>query len=82
MDLETLENNMNSGKYTTMDQFYRDMLLIFKNCRKFNGPLSSVTAAGDSLEQLFKSEWNKALRMSSAEKAMINKIISSLMQED
>jgi len=82
MDLQTLENNVNSGKYRTMDQFYRDVLLIFKNCRQFNGPLSEITAAGDALEHLFKSEWSKALRLSSAEKIMVNKILSSLMQED
>ncbi|KAG8887222.1 hypothetical protein FRB99_004303, partial [Tulasnella sp. 403] len=32
MDLSTLENNLNAGRYQTMEHFEHDIRLIFKNC--------------------------------------------------
>lgn len=36
MDLETLQNHLNSGKYKTKEAFDHDLNLIFKNAKSYN----------------------------------------------
>ena len=37
MDLGTMKRKLSAGKYTNIDDFHRDILLIFDNCIEFNG---------------------------------------------
>ena len=36
IDLRTLEEHVEADKYTTTDQFYKDVDLIYTNCRTYN----------------------------------------------
>lgn len=51
MDLSTLEKNVNSGKYQTLQQFRDDMWLIFTNCIKYNGDSSVYSKHAADLEK-------------------------------
>lgn len=37
MDLKTLKKNLDNGKYKNVSQLVRDAVLIFDNCRLYNG---------------------------------------------
>ncbi len=42
--------------YTTVDQFVREVRLVFANCRTFNGPAHLISQAGDVLESVFDKQ--------------------------
>ncbi len=46
--------------YTTMEDFARDVDLVFANCRTFNPPTTYPVNCADALEKVFKKEWQKA----------------------
>ncbi|KAJ3054090.1 histone acetyltransferase [Rhizophlyctis rosea] len=41
MDLRTMEGKVEEGEYATIDDFTKDMVLIFQNCRLYNAPDST-----------------------------------------
>jgi len=43
MDLQTMGEKLDAGRYTRVEDFSRDMALIVTNCRKYNGPGTSYT---------------------------------------
>jgi hypothetical protein len=51
MDLSLLEKNVNDGKYHTIEQFERDLRLIFANCYMYNGPDSVYAKSARELEE-------------------------------
>ena len=51
MDLSLLEKNVNEGKYHTIDQFERDLRLIFSNCYQYNGLDSVYSKSAKELEE-------------------------------
>ncbi|KFH03310.1 bromodomain-containing protein [Toxoplasma gondii MAS] len=66
MDLTTMEEKLRNNAYSTEDDFLRDMILIFTNCRLFNRP---GNPAGDFVLSLcaksadkFVEEWCKFLK--------------------
>jgi hypothetical protein len=36
MDLSTLKNNLKNGKYSTLQEFFADLQLIWDNCKNYN----------------------------------------------
>ena len=58
MDLSTLEKNVNDNKYKTIDDFARDMRLIFSNCYKYNGSDSVYSRSAKELEEYFEQLMN------------------------
>lgn len=42
IDLSTIKTNIQSGKYTTVDDFAKDMRLMFSNCLRYNPPESPI----------------------------------------
>lgn len=59
MDLQTVEERLNSGQYENAKDFESDMKLIFKNCYKFNPAGSPVHDMGKAIEGVFNDEWAK-----------------------
>jgi bromodomain-containing factor 1 len=54
MDLSTMENKLNQGKYSTAQQFIDDFHLMINNCVTFNGPDNVITKMGRSLQEFFE----------------------------
>lgn len=84
MDFMTLENNLNSGRYKTMERFERDMRLIYSNCRQFNPPGSLIVDSANHLEAIFNKEWVKAMekKLSSADRAFAIKTLNIMFADD
>lgn len=51
MDLMTLENNVNDGKYSSFEEFIADLMLIFSNCYEYNGPDTIYSKTAVQLEE-------------------------------
>ncbi|RKO92683.1 Bromodomain-containing protein [Blyttiomyces helicus] len=58
MDLGTVGKKLDKGEYSTLNQFARDVRLIFKNCFAFNAPADPVYESGKDLEAQFKKLWS------------------------
>ncbi|KAK3562040.1 hypothetical protein QTP86_025225, partial [Hemibagrus guttatus] len=59
MDLSVIRSRLNkrsSAHYSSVAEFVSDVLLMFKNCAKFNYPDSEVAQAGRSLQTFFLSK--------------------------
>lgn len=60
MDLTTLQNNLNSGKYSDKpDGFISDTRLIFSNCYTYNGINSQISEMAKALEKAFENMLKK-----------------------
>ncbi|KAJ3370177.1 histone acetyltransferase [Kappamyces sp. JEL0680] len=62
LDLRTLDENVESDKYQTADQFIDDVNLIWTNCRTYNQDGSTYVKCANRLEKWFK-ERLKILRI-------------------
>ncbi|EEB88092.1 hypothetical protein MPER_14275, partial [Moniliophthora perniciosa FA553] len=38
MDFGTMSEKLSRGQYSTVDEFRKDIELVFSNCRQFNPP--------------------------------------------
>ncbi|KAI8642348.1 hypothetical protein BD408DRAFT_416655 [Parasitella parasitica] len=54
MDLTTLDENVESDVYRTMEEFIRDVYKIFDNCRAYNAEATNYTRCANRLERYFK----------------------------
>lgn len=57
MDLGTVAKNLNNWKYRTLEEFERDVKLVFENCYKFNPEGTIVNMMGHRLYDIFVSKW-------------------------
>jgi bromodomain-containing factor 1 len=57
MDLGTIDTKLKEQQYTSADEFYADVKMIFKNCYKYNGIDSPVSALAKQLEKVFDKKW-------------------------
>ena len=56
MDFDTLKKGIKGGVYANLQDVYRDITLIFDNCRAFNPVGDPVRIAGDVLHDAIKKE--------------------------
>ena len=61
MDLKTLRQKLKSGDYTVRQQFDADVLLMFENCRVFNGEGSVFSATANEAQKAYEEEREKTL---------------------
>ncbi|KAI7896392.1 uncharacterized protein EV154DRAFT_411504 [Mucor mucedo] len=54
MDLTTLDQNVETDVYQTMDDFIRDVQKIFDNCRVYNAEATNYARCANRLERYFK----------------------------
>ncbi|KAG1137208.1 hypothetical protein G6F37_010855 [Rhizopus arrhizus] len=54
MDLATVDKKLNSGQYSSVDQWICDVRLVFNNCFKFNGPEATISMLCQNVESAFE----------------------------
>jgi transcription initiation factor TFIID subunit 2 len=83
MDFGTMMQNLNSGKYSTMDEVVRDAELVFSNCRLFNPPTTYPVQCADVLERVFKKEWTRVAekKMAWTEKRSLQSLMTVLVKD-
>jgi transcription initiation factor TFIID subunit 2 len=82
MDFGTMVTKLNEGQYETMDDFRKDVELIFSNCRKFNPPGTFPVTCADAVEKVFKKEWPRLERkLSWTEKRGLQGVMSNLIKD-
>ncbi len=55
-----MSQKLNESKYATMEDFLKDVELVFSNCRQFNPPLTYPIDCVEVVEKVFKKEWQKS----------------------
>ncbi|KAJ3571564.1 hypothetical protein NP233_g3673 [Leucocoprinus birnbaumii] len=83
MDFSTMGQKLADGRYATMEDFKKDVELIFSNCRQFNPPATFPVNCADVVERAFKREWPKAMerKLSWSEKRGLQAIMSTLAKD-
>lgn len=61
MDLQKMEDRLDSGYYKNFSRFRADFLLIVENCRLYNGAKNEYTEMVDNLLSVFKTITKKYL---------------------
>jgi transcription initiation factor TFIID subunit 2 len=84
MDFGTISKKLAEGKYQFMDDFGKDIELVFSNCRQFNPPGTYPVDCADAVESVFKKEWAKAMerKLSWIEKRSLQGVMTTLVKED
>ena len=84
MDFGTMGQRLTEGKYSTMEEFAKDVELVFSNCRKFNPPTTYPCNCADAVEKVFRREWAKVLekKLSWAEKRSLQGLMTTLVKDD
>ena len=78
-----MKAKLDENIYSTMEDFARDVELVFANCRKFNPPTTAPTVCADVVEKVFKKEWMKAMekRLTPAEKRSLTAVMNKLQHD-
>jgi len=78
-----MNQKLNDGQYSTMEEFRKDIELMLANCRQFNPPGTAPVLCADALEKLFKKEWPKAMekKLTYTEKRGLQSVLNSLIKE-
>ena len=58
MDLRTVKSRIKCGGYGSIDEFVRDMFLIFSNCIKYNKWNSKLGKTATNLKRYFEKRCN------------------------
>ncbi|PKY51745.1 Bromodomain-containing protein, partial [Rhizophagus irregularis] len=59
MDLLTINSKLENNQYTSLEEFEKDIRLIFRNCYTYNDVESEVYNSGETLESIFNKKWNE-----------------------
>ncbi|EMD32531.1 hypothetical protein CERSUDRAFT_118583 [Gelatoporia subvermispora B] len=81
MDFATMGNKFTEGAYTTMEDFAKDVELVFANCRTFNPPGTYPVQCADTVERVWKREWQKAMekKLTFQEKRSLQGLMTKLV---
>ena len=84
MDLGTISQKLNQADYITMEEFAKDVELVFTNCRTFNPPLTLPVTCADIVAKAFRKEWAKATekKLSWPEKRSLQGVMTTIVRED
>ncbi|KAL0951837.1 hypothetical protein HGRIS_008498 [Hohenbuehelia grisea] len=83
MDFGTMTQKLTDSEYVTMEDFRKDVELIFANCRQFNPPGTYPVNCADAVEKVFKKEWAKAMERKLAwnEKRGLQSLMGNLTKD-
>lgn len=83
MDFSTISKKLDEGAYATMEDFAKDVELIFRNCRTFNPPTTYPVTCADAVERVWKKEWAKAMERKLAwnEKRSLQSLMNKLVAD-
>lgn len=59
MDLGTVQQKLEEGKYSTPQQFASDIRLVWENCMKYNRPDSDLHQTAEKMSKLFEKKYQK-----------------------
>jgi len=59
MDLGTIQQNLEAGKYPTPDHFAKDVRLVWKNATTYNRPDSEIYITADKLKKQFEKRFQR-----------------------
>ena len=78
-----MSEKLTEGKYSTMEEFAKDIELVFSNCRTFNPAMTYPVNCADTLERMWKKEWAKAMekKLSYNEKRSLLSIMTKLVND-
>jgi transcription initiation factor TFIID subunit 2 len=84
MDFGTMNLKLEKRQYFTMEEFARDMLLVFDNCRQFNPPGTDPVALAEILEKAFRKDWGKVMerKLDPSEKRTLQGSLTKLRADD
>ncbi|KAF8580130.1 hypothetical protein K439DRAFT_1648275 [Ramaria rubella] len=84
MDLGTMTMKLDKKQYSSMEQFARDMLLVFNNCRQFNPPGTEPIQHAEILEKVFRKEWGRAMekKLDPSEKRTLQGLLTRLRADE
>ena len=54
MDLGTIKKKLNHNVYENIDEFIRDMNLVFDNCVRYNGPENMIAKYAIEIKGIFE----------------------------
>ncbi|PKC14739.1 Bromodomain-containing protein, partial [Rhizophagus irregularis] len=57
MDLFTIISKLENDQYTSIEEFEKDIRLIFRNCYIYNDIGSEMHTLGEALESTFNKVW-------------------------
>lgn len=79
-----MSEKLTEGKYSTMEEFAKDIELVFSNCRTFNPAMTYPVNCADTLERMWKKEWAKAMekRLPPNEKKQLAAMTKRIIDED
>ncbi|GBC01630.1 hypothetical protein RclHR1_04270008 [Rhizophagus clarus] len=77
MDLLTICSKLDNEEYTNINEFERDMHLIFRNCYTHNDMDSKIYHLGEELESIFIKMWAEKTQKEELKKMQNNDIESS-----
>ncbi|KAJ8031023.1 BRCA2-interacting transcriptional repressor EMSY [Holothuria leucospilota] len=61
MDFSTIKRNLENGSYQGFTDFHQDMIMVRKNCLKFNPPGHKARRDCDEVYQFYQEEYNKTI---------------------
>lgn len=78
-----MSQKLTDNQYMTMEDFKKDVELVFSNCRQFNPPSTFPVTCADIVEKAFKKEWPKAMerKLAWSEKRGLQGLMSTLAKE-
>lgn len=59
MDFTTIMNKFKAEEYEDKFQFFRDIRLVFSNCREFNEQGTEIYNSANKLENFFRKLWSE-----------------------
>lgn len=81
MDLQTLTRKLETGQYSNYGQVFDDFDLIVANCKQFNTPNTEPIWHVLIIDRAWRSEWEKASKLSYNVKRSLLSLLKSLMKE-
>ncbi|GAA5969785.1 hypothetical protein JCM11641_008040 [Rhodosporidiobolus odoratus] len=81
MDLDTLSKRLESGRYPNYGALFADFDLIISNCERFNTPNTEPIWHVHLLDRAWRTEWEKASKLSYNTKRSLSAFMKRLMDE-
>ncbi|RGB42770.1 hypothetical protein C1646_750513 [Rhizophagus diaphanus] len=77
MDLFTIISKLENDQYTTIEEFEKDIHLIFRNCYIYNDIGSEMHTLGEALESTFNKVWAEKLIFQGKQKEKLKRVRDS-----
>ncbi|GES81763.1 bromodomain-containing protein [Rhizophagus clarus] len=74
MDLFTVNSKLENDQYKDLEEFEKDIRLIFCNCYTYNDIKSEIYCSGKALESIFNKKWNEKLIFQTRKKGELKRV--------